>query len=164
MQFVFVLTNFCSQFWYRSTILARCRVHLKIFWDSWFEGKICIWEYFFTWLFICVEIDSPGASGQFQTIPQHENSSRNSILKTRSFRNLSKFRKYEKHYFSDKTASPASWDTLKLKISLLTQQILWIATAFQAPYALCDLLRQQKKDFVFRLRFSKPTLMMFGKV
>ena len=128
MQFVLLLTNFPTEFSYRSTILARCRVHLKIFWGSWVEGKICIWEQFFTWLFIDVEIDSPSASDQFQTIPQHENSSRNSILTTRSLRNWRIFRKYEKRDLSDKTASPGSWGTLKLKISLLTQQILWIAT------------------------------------
>ena len=67
-------------------------------------------------------------SERFGAIPQHENSSRNSILTTRSFRNWSKFRNYEKHDLSDKTASPGSWGTLKLKIWLLTQQILWIAT------------------------------------
>ena len=128
MQFVLLLTNFPSQFSYRSTILARCRVHLKIFWGSWVEGKIYIWEQFFTWLFIRVEFDSPGASGQFETIPQHENSLRNSILTTRTFRNWPKFRNYEKHNLSDEIASPGSWGTFKLKISLLTQQILWIAT------------------------------------
>ena len=128
MQFVLLLTNFLTSVPYRSTILARCRIHLKIFWGSWVDGKIYIWEEFFTWLFIHVQFDSPGAPGQFQAIPQHENSSRNSILTTRAYKNSPKLRNYEKHDLSDETASPGSWGTFKLKISLLTQQILWIAT------------------------------------
>ena len=69
----------------------------------------------------------------FGTIPQHENSSRNSILTTRTSRNGPKLRNYEKHNLSDETASPGSWGTSKLKISLLTQQILWIATPGEIP-------------------------------
>ena len=72
-------------------------------------------KHIFYWLFIHVEMNSASASGPFQTICQHENSSRNSILTTRTFRNWPKFRNYEKHDLSDKTASPASWGTLKLK-------------------------------------------------
>ena len=63
---------------------------------------------FFTWLFICVEIDSPGASGQFQIIYQHENSSRNSILTTKTLKNRLKLRNYENHDLSDEIASPGS--------------------------------------------------------
>ena len=67
-------------------------------------------------------------SDWFGTIHQHENSSRNWILTTTSSRNWPTLRNHEKHDLSDKTASPASWGTFKFKISLLTQQILWIAT------------------------------------
>ena len=82
-------------------------------WGSYPWSWTAIWCQIFHILFIRIQFDSPGASGQFQVIPQHKNSSRNSILTTRSFRNWPKFRNYEKHNLSDKTvlwALEAPWN------------------------------------------------------
>ena len=97
-------------------------------WGSYPRSWRVIWQQVFHILFIRVKFDFLSTSGQVRAIPQHENSSRNSILTTRTFKNWLKLRNYEKHDLSDEIASPGSWGTLKLKISLLTQQILWVAT------------------------------------
>ena len=49
-----------------------------------------------------------GASSQYQAISQHENSSKNSILTTRTLENYSKSRNYGEHDLSDEIASPGS--------------------------------------------------------
>ena len=134
-------------------------------WDSYSRSWRVIWEQIFHILFIRVQSDFPGTSSQVRAIPQHENSSRNSILTTRASKNWPKLRNYEKHDLSDKIASPGSWSTFKLKISLLTQQILWIATALRAPYALCWFAASALKTVLFKNKISPHvTLIMCGKI
>ena len=130
------LTIFLRKFGSFRVGWSKSRVQIMDIWGSYPQRWRVIWQQIFHILFIRVQSDFLGTSGQVRAIPQHENSSRNSILITRMFENWRKLRNYRKHDLSDKTASPASWGTFKFKISLLTQQILWIATALRAPYAL----------------------------
>ena len=94
-------------------------------------------------------------SDWFGTIPQHENSSRNSILTTRSFRNWPKFRNYEKHHLSDKTASPASWGTLKFKFRCWRSKSYKSRRRCERLTRYLDLLRQHR--WTFLLSYHKLT-------